>query len=693
MHLLRTLKLDSTSRLSKHFMPHQIQWIQAENAIHQQGKQAIALAEKSVRIGWTYADAFKNVRKRLWFKDRDYLFATKDYPSALEYVRQCYKFAEIFNLTRTILSHDEEYMAVNQLDAEGRPSGVVEQVKVGVIKFDNGSRIMAFSSNPQAMAVYGGDVGLDEFAKHPNAKLLWETAQGRIALGHDLAIWSAHDGEDTLFNEFAQEARAACASGLLVPTGPGCWRLPDSSSSSPASTNPIIHQSTNPSSIAAPRHPGYCSRCHGLLPFFLPTGERSREHCDCGAALPENRPGDPEYQSSTCPPLSEPSSPTHPLTDSPTHSLTALPCPPDTRHSTPAPSIENQKSAFKNSGPSPSTINSPTINCPWNLYFRVTMPDAINLGLVNVINRARGTNLSPEQFLADCRSRARQDEIFEQCYMCNPLGAATNHIVDWSAIERCRYDYEIERVHLEAADVTRHFGEFSPSRQDARESQIESFLHQNFPDLLGASPGSSIKNQKSKIKNLRLGFDVAASGQGDLAAFYIDEPNGSELTLRALLTVRTEDWNFLKTVLFYFLRHLNSVQGAGDESGLGRQICWEAAKEFSSRFLKVNFAAKKHDLGFALMNQLSTAEKRFPKCEQDIAADYFALRKSHSGAKWVFSEGRNSLNPNSHCDIAWAGALATHAHIEHRNKRCEVSAAVLHEDGWSNFDGFHRFKS
>src|SRR5437899_73671 len=195
------MNLDSDSKLSKHFMPHQVKWIQAEKAIHNQRKQAMALAEKSVRIGWTYADAFKNVRKRLWFKDRDYLFATKDYPSALEYVRQCYKFAEIFNLTKTILSHGEEEMPVNQLDEHGHPSGVVEQVKVGVIKFDNGSRIIAFSSNPQAMAVYGGDVGLDEFAKHPNAKLLWETAQGRIAQGHDLAIWSAHDGEETLFNE------------------------------------------------------------------------------------------------------------------------------------------------------------------------------------------------------------------------------------------------------------------------------------------------------------------------------------------------------------------------------------------------------------------------------------------------------------------------------------------------------------
>ena len=514
MHLLRTFKLNSTSRLSKHFMPHQIQWIQAEKAIHKQGKQAIALAEKSVRIGWTYADAFKNVRKRLWFKDRDYLFATKDYPSALEYVRQCYKFAEIFNLTKTILSHGEEQMAVNQLNAEGHPSGVVEQVNVGVIKFDNGSRIMAFSSNPQAMAVYGGDVGLDEFAKHPNAKLLWETAQGRIALGHDLAIWSAHDGEDTLFNEFAQEARAGAG--------------------------------------------------------------------------------------------------------------------------------------------------------PWNIYFKVTMPDAINLGLVKVINRARGTNLNPEKFLADCRSRARQEEIFEQSYMCNPLGASTASIVEWSAIERCRFDYEIERVHLEADQVRQHFGEFSPHQPETREAKIEQFLTDKFPELF-----------ESRLKH-RLGFDVAASGQGDLAAFYIDELKGSDLWLQGLLTVRTEDWHFLKTVLAYFLQNLHSVQGAGDESGLGRQICWEAASQFPGRFLKANFAGKKHDLGFALMNELSVSEKRFPRSHQDIAADYFALRKVHTGTRWAFNEGRNTLNPASHCDIAWAGALASYAHSQRKHS---AGAAILLENG------------
>src|SRR5882672_4102353 len=78
------------------------------------------------------------------------------------------------------------------------------------------------------------------------------------------------------------------------------------------------------------------------------------------------------------------------------------------------------------------------------------------------------------------------------------------------------------------------------------------------------------------------------------------------------------------------------------------------------------------------MNQISSAQKLFPRSQQDIAADYFALRKEYSGTRWVFSEGRNTLNPLSHCDIAWAGALASHAHTEHKGG---VGAAILLENG------------
>jgi phage FluMu gp28-like protein len=315
------------------------------------------------------------------------------------------------------------------------------------------------------------------------------------------------------------------------------------------------------------------------------------------------------------------------------------------------------------------------------LYYRVTIADAIEHGLLGVINSVQKTNFTADQFLADCRARAHQEELFQQTYMCNPLGAAANHIVEWSVIERCRFDYKIERVHLEEDAIQRQFGEFSPSDEHARKNQIQNFLREQFPILLSSSAsgsGSSIKNQNSKIKNLRLGFDVAASGVGHLAAIYVDEANGDDLWLRALFTCRTQDWHFLETALFFFLQNLRSVQGAGDATGLGRQICWKAANHYGSRFLPVNFSSKKRDLGFALMNQLSVAQKRFPRSDQDIAADFFALRKTFNGSKWAFSEGRNPLNAASHCDMAWAAALATHADT---SRRCQAGATVLLDNG------------
>jgi len=613
--ILPHITIDRSSLLSRFFTPYQLLWIFAEDHLHAQNKQAVILAEKSVRIGWTYADAYKNVRKRLLFKNRDYLFATKDYPSALEYMRQCKMFAEAFNTFRSIISHGEDSLKINRLDSDGKSSAFTEEVKIGYIKFDNGSRIIAFSAHPQAMAVYGGDVGLDEFAKHPNAELLWQTAQGRVTWAYDMAVWSSHEGDDTLFNQFAQQARLQCSAGVLACEFPGRPR-PDSLSSSPA-----------------------------LRSAFDEGGSRITHHDSCPSPI--------THHESVCH-SSHISYPSHPA----------------------------------------SSIRHPASSSPWNLYFRVTITDAIELGLLDVINRARSSNLTPDQFLANCRARAGLEQIFQQSYMCNPVPGGAS-IVDWSAIERCRSDYQIERLHLEAHDITKLFGDFNPSTQHRRQSKIEDYLRENFPKLLALSnsphgtrnaqhePSShtsrSSRHSPSRITHhaLRLGFDIAASGTGDLSVIYIDEARANDLWLRALFTCRTEDWDFLKTVLFYFLEKLPRVRAAGDESGLGRQICWEAAQQYSYKFTKVNFSSKKQDLGFALMNQLSVAEKHFPKDHPDIAADFFALRKIHTGAKWLFTEGRNNHNPDSHCDIAWAAALSTYAHIQEDSGG--VSAVVVME--------------
>src|SRR3989442_3837640 len=82
--ILPFTKIDSDSLLANYFTHYQICWIQAEDPFHEAKKQVFALAEKSVRIGWTFCDGFKNVRKRLRFKNRDYLFVTKDWPTPPE---------------------------------------------------------------------------------------------------------------------------------------------------------------------------------------------------------------------------------------------------------------------------------------------------------------------------------------------------------------------------------------------------------------------------------------------------------------------------------------------------------------------------------------------------------------------------------------------------------------------------------
>jgi phage FluMu gp28-like protein len=281
-------------------------------------------------------------------------------------------------------------------------------------------------------------------------------------------------------------------------------------------------------------------------------------------------------------------------------------------------------------------------------YYRVTMEDAVEGGLVEKINAVRGTNITRAAFIQECKDRARLPEIYEQAYNCNPSGS-TCAIVPWSQIQLCQHDYEIPRIHLEAAQITEAFGNFKPSEQQSRETRIANYISAAFASLI-KTPAP-----------YRLGFDVAASGEGDLAAIYIDRQEPPRLKLAGLFTCRTDDWNFLQTVLWTFHRRLSALQSAGDETGLGRQICWETAKLFPGIFTAINFASDKHDMGFALMNQLSVAEKIFPRGEPDVGQDFFSLRKIFSGKTWKFTEGRNLLNPASHCDIAWAGGLSTKA--------------------------------
>ncbi len=489
MTLVLPSNIDSEEMESRYFIPYQIRWIRDDHQLR--------LGEKSFRIGFTFCDGFKNVRKRLRFAKRDYLFASKDYASALEYMQICQQFCEAYNVARNIISKGEMEEEIPQHDRDGKRTAFTETIKVAYIKFDNGSHIRAFSSSPNAMLVFGGDVGLDEFPRHSRDQELYDVAQARITWGYDLAMWGSHKGNTSLFWQKAQLARK----------GLGGW----------------------------------------------------------------------------------------------SHHL-------------------------------------------------ITIEDAVREGLVEKINQTRGTNFTREGFLADCRNRAGSEATYQEAYMCNPQGSVSP-MNPWWQIDQCQADYDIERVDLEAAQIEELFGRPSSDRaaMAVRSERIGAFIAASFPKLLAAR------------KRHQLGYDVAASGEGDLACLYIDSIDQQVPWLRGLLTWRTEDWSFHDAVTQYFMRRLTSVKGAGDETGLGRQTCWQLATDFPQQFTPVNFSSEKHDMFASTMTRIAGAEKRFPRNQDDVAQDFFAFQKILVNKKWTFVAGKNPLNPNSHGDIATAGTLADRA--------------------------------
>lgn len=480
---------DSEREQNARMLPYQRRWVEDGSRMK--------LWEKSFRIGATWADAFLNVRKRLHHAKRDYLFATKDYPSALEYMEACRQFCEMYNLAANAIKMGEEYWKV-PLHKDGKATGFTEEIKVGVIKFKNGSRILAFSANPNAMLVYGGDVGLDEFPRHERPEELWAVAQARATWGFDLAVWGSHKGNTSLFYQFSREARA----------GKGGW----------------------------------------------------------------------------------------------SHHLT-------------------------------------------------TIVDAVDDGLVEKINEVRGTSFTREGFLEDCRKRAKLPGVFEEAYMCNPQGGVAN-IVTWPVIMGNLQAYDICRAHAGQEMVQQLFGPYQRETEVRRENAIASWMMQCFGELL------------EQPRKHALGFDVAATGNGDLGAMYVDSvESGDRLQLRALLTTQTEDWHFMECACRWFMKRLPAIVGMGDETGLGKAICWQMAAEFPGLFSGANFASLKPELGSLLMDQLTVHGKIMPDGadHQDIAHDVFAIQKSHTGKKVVFSETANEFNDASHCDIAWAAALSSMA--------------------------------
>lgn len=74
------------------------------------------------------------------------------------------------------------------------------------VVFGNGSRIIALPANPATARSYEGDVVLDEFAFHLDARKIYEAIGPSITRGFSLAIISTPNGQQGAYYEIANEA-------------------------------------------------------------------------------------------------------------------------------------------------------------------------------------------------------------------------------------------------------------------------------------------------------------------------------------------------------------------------------------------------------------------------------------------------------------------------------------------------------
>lgn len=167
------------------FLPYQRRWLQ--------DGARVKIAEKSRRIGWTYAQSWEDVRDQAEGLYPAVWFSSADESAAREYILYCAQWAKALN----VVARDLGQVVIDD----------ERQVKAFSIEFSNGARINALSSNPKAFRSKGGKVVLDEYGWHDDARGMWAAARPTITWGFPLRIVSSHNGIKSLFNRFVIRTR------------------------------------------------------------------------------------------------------------------------------------------------------------------------------------------------------------------------------------------------------------------------------------------------------------------------------------------------------------------------------------------------------------------------------------------------------------------------------------------------------
>lgn len=170
-----------------YFLGYQQRWLQDDS------RQKVA--EKSRRIGWTYVEAYEDMRDAAKADGMDVWFSSADLSAAREYI----KYVEMWSKAANIVAKDLGEIVV-QNDGEN-------SITAFAVEYANGKRVNALSSNPKGFRSKGGKVVLDEYAFHEQADEMWRAAAPSVLWGYPIRVFSSHNGKDTRFNRLVEEAR------------------------------------------------------------------------------------------------------------------------------------------------------------------------------------------------------------------------------------------------------------------------------------------------------------------------------------------------------------------------------------------------------------------------------------------------------------------------------------------------------
>ncbi len=181
-------------------LPYQQRWTADDSPLK--------VAEKSRRIGLTWAEASDNVLTAAASNGTNVFYIGPTQDMALEYIEACAMWARAFDYAASEI----EDGLFEDIDSNGD----TRHIKMFAIRFPGSRhRIVALSSRPTNLRGKQGVIVIDEAAFHNDLAELIKAALAMLLWGDKVHILSTHDGQDNKFNDLIGEIRAGKRKGTV----------------------------------------------------------------------------------------------------------------------------------------------------------------------------------------------------------------------------------------------------------------------------------------------------------------------------------------------------------------------------------------------------------------------------------------------------------------------------------------------